>query len=332
MQPETAMNTPYHPQSLDWNMLCQIVDALGIGVMVFSDDKRLLIWNRWLARHSELSAEQMCGRAFAELFPNLRGSRVEAAIDIALQQGYPSFLSQSLNKAPFDLNTPLGGSGGSTRIQQSIQVVPISGEQGQRYCLLQVNDVTAAVMRETALRRQTEELAQHSYQDALTGIANRRRFNEKLDEEFSRAARESRPLSLLMLDIDYFKRYNATYGHQRGDQCLQQIARRIERSLRKPGDLIARYGGEEFALILPDTDGPSARKYAERLMLLIAELGLTNPGSDVSDLVTLSIGVATLEHGVGQEPSSLIMAADLALYRAKQQGRARIAVHSADQA
>lgn len=321
------MNPPFE-ESLSSPIFLQVIDALGIGVMVFDEHKRLVVWNQWLAKHSGLAADQVCGKTFEQLFANLCGSRVDNAISNALSQGFPAFLSQSLNRSPFDLYARSSHSLSTSLIQQSINVVPLKSDSGQRYAMLQVSDVTATVQRETALRRQAEEQTQSSHQDALTGIANRRRFNEKLEQEFSHCQQEISPLSLLMLDIDYFRRYNDKFGRQQGDQCLSQIARKIKLSLRKPADLVARYGGEEFAVILPDTDSNNARKYAERLMVMIAELALPHPTSDVSEQVTLSIGIATQDHHLAGDPTSLIMAADLALYRAKQQGRARIALHS----
>ena len=315
-------------ETLSSPIFLQIINALNIGVMVFDQELRLKVWNHWLEKHSDMPAELTCGKAFAQLFPNLVGGRVENAINSALRHGFPAFLSQSLNKSPFDLYSKSASNGSISRIQQAINVVPINGDNGQRYAMLQVSDVTAAVQRESALRRQTEELTQSTYQDALTGVANKRRFNECLEDEFQRSQRMGLPLALLMVDLDYFRQYNDEYGRQRGDQCLTQVARKIERSLRKPGDMVARYGGEEFAVILPDTNGSNARKYAERLMVLIAELGLPHPKSEVSEQVTVSIGIATLEPGQQGDPTSLIMCADLAMYRAKQEGRARIALHS----
>lgn len=315
-------------ENLSSPIFLQIINALGIGVMVFDQHKRLLVWNDWLAKHSGQMAEQVCGQTFEQLFPNLRGSRVDNAINSALSQGFPAFLSQSLNQSPFDLYARSSHSLSASLIQQSINVVPLKSASGERYAMLQISDVTAAVQRETALRRQTEEQAQSSQQDALTGIANRRRFNEKLEQEFGRCQGEGSPLSLLMLDLDYFRRYNDEFGRQQGDLCLSHIASKIKRSLRKPADLVARYGGEEFAVILPDTDSSNARKYAERLKVMIAELALPHPTSDVSEQVTLSIGIATQDKHLAGDPTSLIMSADLALYRAKQEGRARIALHS----
>lgn len=161
--------------------------------------------------------------------------------------------------------------------------------------------------------------------DALTGIANRRHFDRALDRELRRARRESLPLSLIFLDLDEFKRFNDTYGHARGDEVLREVARTLDETFRRGGDLVARYGGEEFAVVLPGVDGRRAELYAERLRRRIWRLGLGYQASTVADRVTISGGVATVPPGVAITADGLLRAADKALYRAKCQGRNRIA-------
>ncbi|HEX7864340.1 MAG TPA: sensor domain-containing diguanylate cyclase [Variovorax sp.] len=158
-------------------------------------------------------------------------------------------------------------------------------------------------------------------QDQLTGLANRRSFDEVLALESRRAARDGTALSLLLLDLDYFKRFNDAYGHVAGDQCLKAVAAALQRSIRRPGDLAARYGGEELAVILPDTDLPGARNVADMLLEHVQALDISH-GSSPHGRVTVSIGVATLQgpQSRGAE-QRLVEAADRALYRAKESGR-----------
>ncbi|TWI70263.1 two-component system chemotaxis family response regulator WspR [Pseudoduganella lurida] len=158
--------------------------------------------------------------------------------------------------------------------------------------------------------------------DSLTGIANRRRFDETLLQEWQRAQRERRPLSLLLCDIDCFKMYNDTFGHLGGDLCLKKTAAVLTACLKRPADLAARYGGEEFAIVLPDTDAPGARIVAEECLRSLMKLKMDNPQS-VHGIVTLSIGVATLVPAPGTAPSHLVEGADRALYAAKGEGRNR---------
>ena len=159
-----------------------------------------------------------------------------------------------------------------------------------------------------------------SVQDQLTGLANRRRIDETLSREWARAHRHGGPLALIMLDIDFFKKYNDHYGHQAGDECLKSVALTLQESVQRASDLVARYGGEEFLLILPDTDAVSAQRLAESLCVSIAELKIPHAQSSLR-VVTLSAGIATLTHNAYKDVDSLLRAADAALYQAKHNGR-----------
>lgn len=157
--------------------------------------------------------------------------------------------------------------------------------------------------------------------DGLTGIANRRKFDDQLAVEWQRAIRNKYPLALLMCDIDHFKHYNDTYGHQGGDQCLKRVAAVLTEQLRRPGDLVARYGGEEFAIILPDTTIEGAVYIAHICRKKLQSLDIRNQGVVPNELVTISVGVADARPSEQGTTHSLIQAADKALYAAKHQGR-----------
>ena len=171
-----------------------------------------------------------------------------------------------------------------------------------------------------------QKLQQLAILDGLTGIANRRYFDLVLDKEWQRLAREQQPLSLILCDVDYFKAYNDTYGHQQGDFCLQQIAQILQQSTRRPADLAARYGGEEFALILPNTDAPGAVFLAHKIVRKLANQPIPHLKSKINDFVTLSIGVTTKIPHAKKPSSTIIETADNLLYRAKQAGRNQLAV------
>ena len=176
----------------------------------------------------------------------------------------------------------------------------------------------------TEIRRYWDMLENLSATDGLTGISNRRRFDEFLEREWRRGMREYSELSLLFIDIDYFKEFNDRYGHLPGDDCLKQIAATLERTLRRAGDLVARYGGEEFACVLPGTGEGGALRAAHKILNDIARLGIPHEGSSVAEHVTVSIGVATEVPEKGREYSDLIKRADHSLYAAKQQGRNKV--------
>ncbi len=177
------------------------------------------------------------------------------------------------------------------------------------------------------LYQANDRLRQLSSTDALTGIANRRRFEEMLENEWRRAMRFGRIFSIIMIDVDYFKAYNDTYGHQCGDGCLRQVAMAIKEVLNRPGDTIARYGGEEFIVLLSESDKDGALMVAENIQKKITSLGIRHEKSDVCGFVTLSMGIASALPDDKSTPASLISYADKALYDAKQNGRNRIMVY-----
>ena len=169
-------------------------------------------------------------------------------------------------------------------------------------------------------------MEQISETDSLTGIANRRRFDRRLDEEWARLARHGGTLALLLVDIDYFKPFNDLYGHQEGDRCLRQVATILAACARRPGDLVARYGGEEFAIVLPHTDEAAAQLLARRMTDAVDLARIPHRGSAAAAHVTLSIGVALAREADAGEAAGLIERADRALYRAKAAGRHRVEI------
>ena len=185
------------------------------------------------------------------------------------------------------------------------------------------------VMRDISNRKRLEdELRTLSLTDGLTGLWNRRAFDEMLEREWLRTVREASELSLLLLDLDFFKRFNDHYGHQAGDDCLRAAALAVKAALHRPGDLAARYGGEEIAIILPNTEAHGALAVAETVRAAIEALAIHHAGnSNPARTVTASLGVATAfarAGGTMKMPEGLLLAADNALYKAKQNGRNRV--------
>ena len=177
--------------------------------------------------------------------------------------------------------------------------------------------------RTAELEKSNQELRRIATVDGLTGVANRRRFEEYLKREWRRMIRERQTISLIMGDIDYFKLYNDHYGHQQGDRCLQQVAQALKKSVKRPADLVARYGGEEFAIILPHTTAEGAVCVAEAAKAAVQQLKIEHIGSQVSQIVSLSLGVASINPSINLSSDALVAAADLALYEAKK-GRDRV--------
>ncbi len=184
--------------------------------------------------------------------------------------------------------------------------------------------ILARVRTHMELKRYRDALVNASYQDGLTGIANRRRFNEYHDLCWNMAVRKNEPLSLIMLDIDDFKKFNDTYGHQEGDACLIRVARCLSGSLKRKTDLAARFGGEEFACILPNVGADGAALVAETILRNVRSLRIPHAASSARNCVTVSIGVATVVPNTNLAAETVIAAADKGLYHAKGDGKDRI--------
>jgi len=184
--------------------------------------------------------------------------------------------------------------------------------------------VLARVRTHVELKRRGDLLENLSMRDGLTGIANRRRFDDCLGRAWRQALRNATPLSVIMSDIDQFKAYNDTYGHLAGDECLRSVAATLAGTLKRPGDLAARYGGDEFAMVLEDTVLAGATHLAETMRLAVASLELVHRDSGVASMVTLTMGVASAVPRPGQDPAALLRLADYKLYEAKLAGRNRI--------
>lgn len=175
----------------------------------------------------------------------------------------------------------------------------------------------------------THQLEQLAILDGLTGIYNHRHFQESLSNEWRRAQRNKKPVSLIMIDIDFFKNFNDSYGHPIGDECLKAVARALKQSVNRPGDLVARYGGEEFVAILPEASLEGAALIAERMRAAVEELKFPHRDSRIAEHVTVSLGVASFVPARESSSDMLITAADKALYAAKEAGRNRIQIAKA---
>jgi diguanylate cyclase (GGDEF)-like protein len=299
------------------------LNLVNSGIIVLDARHNIVLWNGWMVPRSARAAARVRERSLFEVFPELRGSRVEAAILAALADGTSTAIPQTESRAPFPLRE--AGSFDGPRIEQAITVTPFrDGEQ--RFCMIEIRDVSGTVEREKRLLDHAESLRARSYVDGLTGIANRRYFDVALDRELRRAQRAKGELSLLLIDIDSFKAYNDHFGHQQGDACLTTVAQALAAKLKRPADVAARYGGEEFAAVLPDTSLEQARLHANAIREHVAALALPHAPAAHWPMVTLSIGVASFDRERLHEVPALIEAADKALYAAKRGGRNRVVV------
>jgi diguanylate cyclase (GGDEF)-like protein/PAS domain S-box-containing protein len=188
-------------------------------------------------------------------------------------------------------------------------------------------DISERKRAEEQLLKLQRELTELSFRDGLTGVANRRRLDAFLDAEWTAACRERKPLSLVLADIDCFKEYNDCYGHLAGDACLRRVASLLEATAQRGRGLLGRFGGEEFLMVLPDTDAAAAQERARRCLARLAEAQIPHERSTVGKVLSVSLGVATLVPGDGDDLLAFLEIVDRCLYQAKEQGRNRVVVH-----
>lgn len=228
---------------------------------------------------------------------------------------------QQLSQANYSLQTEISDRQ-QTEMALRLLLERLSSEKNDLELILDTttihSDTIEALLYEKALT-----LAREVTIDGLTQIANRRGFDQRLANEWQRLARENEPLSLLLCDVDFFKRYNDRYGHSAGDECLKSVAKAIESCIRRPADLAARYGGEEFGVILPATQREGAIHIAEQICQAVASLHILHESSYVREYVSISIGISTIFPERQVDPKVLIEASDKGLYLAKNQGRDR---------
>jgi diguanylate cyclase (GGDEF)-like protein len=308
----------------------RLMQHLVVPTFVLDADRRVLIWNRACERLTGVAASEVLGTsnhwcAFYDsprfcLADVLALDRSDELDTLYATHTEPSETGNGL-RAENWCKMPRAGN----RLYLAVDAGPIYDEEGRLIAIVEtLRDMTEQKLAQIAL----QNLATR---DGLTGIANRRSFDDNLQLEWLRAQRESHPLSLIMLDVDFFKRYNDHYGHQQGDECLRQVAGALTGSVFRPADLVARYGGEEFAVIMPNTDEVGAQAVAERICERIRELELAHAHSDVAAHLTVSVGVATLVPKAGLACADLLSAADGALYAAKHGGRNRVSCADPEQ-
>jgi diguanylate cyclase (GGDEF)-like protein len=299
----------------------KIWDGIKSGLILIDGEGKVLLWNGWIAAHSGIPADAAANRPIESLFPEGLAASFKTAIKNVAQHKLPVILSNALHRSPLPLHPLPIARHRRERLQQSIVMTPIAAHGGKRLCLIQVTDATLSVKREHVLKSHSERLGKEAATDALTGANNRRFFDERYAAEFGRARRQNAPLSLIMLDVDYFKRYNDTYGHPAGDKVLISIVKALKSQLNRPTDVVTRYGGEEFAVILPDSKTEGSQIIAEKLRNAVSALSIPHDESAVADHVTISVGIATYQPGIGCDAACFLELADTALYSAKHDGR-----------
>jgi len=298
-----------------------IFDAVGFGLVLVDADARVLLWNGWLARHSGVSAEAALGQPLASVFGEGLAPSFATALNNVLQYKLPVVMSNVLHRSPLPLYAQLPVSAPDDRMPHAITMRPLVVEPWGSCCLIQIADSSRAISREKVLQKNSDRLNREVMTDSLTRAFSRGFFDQFYQQEFARACRQGSKLSLIMVDVDYFKNYNDEYGHPAGDKVLVAVVRALKAGLLRATDKLARYGGEEFVVILPDCTQQKALAIAEQLRTAVLALKLPHRTSCMADQVTISLGVSTLETGQPCSAEALLKATDQALYEAKAQGR-----------
>ncbi|MGA2484665.1 MAG: diguanylate cyclase [Roseiarcus sp.] len=309
----------------DHGFAVSVMEHLGVPAFVLGADRRVLMWNKACERLTGAPAENMLGtrdhwRAFYD-------KRRPCLADLVLRQKFEDIALRYARGG----RAVHGRAGAATEnwcemprlgrpLYLAADASPIYDEAGAMIAAVEtLRDLTVEKQRQTEL----ESLAAL---DGLTGLLNRRSFDERLTLEARRALRAELPLALLMVDVDDFKPYNDAHGHQVGDACLRTVAQAIRGALWRAGDVAARYGGDEFSIILPDTDRIGALRVAEHIRGRIDALRIANPFSAASRSLTLSIGGCVAARGFDGSAERLVALSDAELYRAKRGGRNRTSI------
>ena len=312
---EQAREDALNAARRDRDLLVSALNALPVGIAVYDRRDRPILQNRFLL----------------ELIPDLQPDNGHAAGHselLQLERQYGVVSESSHAPAP-GTGAALPGDGPASILLQYpadrwIQALAQRNDQG--VTVVARCDVTDLVRARQQANVANEQLSRQSATDGLTGITNRRRFDEILTTEWLRAARSGACLSLLMVDIDHFKRYNDHYGHVAGDECLRQVAGLLHSSVRRAGEIVARYGGEEFVILLPGAEVSQAEELAQLCLDGVGRLAIPHASSPTARHVTFSIGIAHVFPSAAHDPASLVNAADTAMYRAKMAGRKRYEV------
>lgn len=310
----------------EFHWLLTILQSIDVGVVVFDRQFSVLLWNSFMENRSGRVAQDARGQDFFKLFPEVDEPWFRQKVEGVTTMGMPSFTvwEQRPYLVRFKNYQPITGY--EAVMYQNTTLLPLESVSGEiEYLCLIIYDVTDVASNRKQLQKANAQLAMMSRTDRLTSLYNRGYWEELLELELSRFQRYQGSASLVMLDIDHFKRINDTYGHLAGDEVIRQVARTIKRTVRDT-DLAGRYGGEEFGVILLDTGAEQGVALAERIRLAMAEQTVHFEGVTIN--FTISLGVAELNLSVSSAQDWL-KKADSALYDSKRDGRNRTTLFSA---
>lgn len=316
------MPAQFDINELHW--LLDIVQSIDVGVVVTDRDYRVEVWNSFMENHSGRSSSEVAHKTLFDLFPEIDRAWFTHKVETAVMLGTRAFTiwEQRPNLVRFKSYQPITGL--ADEMYQNVTILPLRSTNGatDHVCLI-IYDVTGVAVNKRQLESANAQLQELALRDGLTGLLNRRHWENCVEHEFARHLRYETPVSLVMFDIDHFKSVNDQYGHQIGDEVIREVAR-VTRNLARETDYAGRYGGEEFVVLLPDTSLSGAGQFAERLRLAISKLSVDHEGEPLQ--FTVSLGVACLDNKMNSH-ADLIERADKALYQSKENGRNQTTVY-----
>ncbi len=304
----------------------ELLDSIEVGIAVLDRNFNVQVWNKFLENHGAKKAEAIIGDSLFSHFPEIEEKWLRTKVDPVFNLKSPVFIiwEQRPYLFKFGCNRPVTSA--AEFMYQNVTMFPIVDKRGnvERFCML-VYDVTEQALGKRGMEHLNEELKTASRVDGLTGLYNRRYWQERFDEMHKLCVRREKPSTALMLDIDHFKRINDTYGHQAGDKVIKMLAALIKRCVRET-DLAGRYGGEEFAIILNDSSVEDAKIVAQRIRQLAKRLVVEHEGESIS--FTVSLGLAQFSPDF-KGAMAWLECADQALYEAKENGRNQYRIYAA---
>ncbi|MCS5563009.1 diguanylate cyclase [Marinobacter sp.] len=310
-------------QANSFHWLVDMLESVEVGLVVLDLDFRVQAWNGFMENHSGITASRIRDKVIFDVFPDIPQAWLARKVDAVALLNTRAFTSWEQRPYLFKFRNTRPITGTEEFMFQNLTISPLSGPSGQveKVCLM-VYDVTDIASSKRALERANEQLAKLSMTDRLTGLLNRGTWENLVDAEYERYRRYGQATSLVMFDIDHFKKVNDTHGHLAGDEVIKHTATVTKNNLRQ-SDTAGRYGGEEFGIILPETDAEGARIICERIRESIAQSVVETTVAPIE--YTISMGIAQLSDGP-ENYMQWMQQADTALYAAKEGGRNRVVI------
>ncbi|ONF45072.1 sensor domain-containing diguanylate cyclase [Marinobacter lutaoensis] len=307
-----------------YHWMVDMLESIEVGLVVLDLDLRVQTWNGFMENHSGITATQIHNKVIFDVFPDIPKAWLTRKVDAVAMLNIRTFISWEQRPYLFRFRNTRPITGIEEYMFQNLTISPLSGPNGvvEKVCLM-VYDVTDIATSKRALERANEQLEKLSMTDRLTGLLNRGTWENLVDAEYERFRRYGHTTTLVMFDIDHFKKVNDTYGHLAGDEVIKRTAEVTKRAIRQ-SDSAGRYGGEEFGIILPETDAEGAYIICERIRETIERSTVKTNVADIT--YTISMGISQLDDRP-ENYMQWLQRADEALYKAKEGGRNRVVIN-----